>query len=74
MLELDKFQLKDSHFKSVCKAISYRILGSLATFVIAYSFTKDASMSTGITVVELVSKLALFYFHERLWFKIGFIK
>lgn len=74
MLELDKFQLKDSHFKSVCKAISYRILGSLATFVIAYAFTKDASMSTGITVVELVSKLALFYFHERLWFKIGFIK
>jgi uncharacterized membrane protein len=64
----------DSHLKSVCKAISYRIFGSLTTFLIAYAFTKDAGMSTGITIVELVSKIVIFYFHERLWFKIRFIK
>ena len=58
---------KDSHTRSIVKAASWRIFASSATFAIVYCFTGELMLSAGIGIVEVVSKLLLYYFHERLW-------
>jgi sulfate adenylyltransferase large subunit len=59
--------------RSLFKALSWRVPGSLVTFGAAFLFTQDAGISAAITGTEIVCKIALYYFHERLWtrFRIG---
>jgi uncharacterized membrane protein len=67
---------KDSPVRSVLKAISWRVIASGATFIISFIIFTQATHSkyediigavSLITAVELVSKLILYYLHERLW-------
>ncbi|MBW1779297.1 MAG: DUF2061 domain-containing protein [Deltaproteobacteria bacterium] len=53
--------------RSVAKALSYRVLGSLATLTIAYLTTKDFKISAGIAITEFITKLGFYVAHERIW-------
>ncbi len=59
--------MKESHARSLVKAVSWRIFGTLSTMVIAYLFTHQWNLTLYIGVFEFVSKIGLFYVHERLW-------
>lgn len=59
--------MKESHARSLVKAISWRIFGTLSTMMIAYLFTHQWNLTFYIGVFEFVSKIGLFYVHERLW-------
>lgn len=59
--------MKDSHARSLAKAVSWRILGTFSTMLIAYFFTHQLNTMFYIGVFEFVSKIGLFYVHERLW-------
>lgn len=50
------------------KTISYRILGTLDTLLLSWFISHDLSVGIKIGVLELVTKMILYYFHERLWF------
>lgn len=67
---------KDSPQRSVLKAISWRLIASGATFIISFTIFTQATETAYkdilgavslITAIELVSKLILYYLHERLW-------
>jgi uncharacterized membrane protein len=58
---------KDSRVRSVIKAISWRIFATMATILIVFAFTGKIILSLEIGGVEIVVKLALYYFHERIW-------
>ncbi len=64
---------KDSHLRSVAKAFSWRISGTIATAVIVFFFTGRWELAVVVSFVEFFSKIALFFFHERIWdlFSIG---
>jgi len=62
---------KETHLRSILKAVSYRLLASIATGTIAYVFTRRVDISLGIASVEAVAKIVCYYIHERLW---SFIK
>ena len=62
----------DSHTRSLAKAISYRLLGSLATAVIFFALTGNPALSMGAGALDMVVKLALYFVHERIWNHIGF--
>ncbi len=64
--------MKESHLRSVIKAVSWRIFGTLATMSIAYFFTHQIDITVYIGLFEFTSKVALFYFHERVWNTISF--
>lgn len=51
------------------KTISYRILGTLDTLLLSWFISNDLSIGVKIGLLELVTKMILYYFHERLWFK-----
>jgi len=53
--------------RSIAKAISWRILGTLDTILIAWLITGQVAMALSIGSIEVVTKMVLYFFHERLW-------
>ena len=61
------FRAPEAHSRSLIKAISWRILGSIDTFVISYFITGKLVFAASIASVETFTKVILFYGHERVW-------
>lgn len=61
----------DKPYRSLIKTISWRTVGTLDTMIISYVITGNLAMAASIGGVELFTKMALFYFHERAWNKIN---
>ena len=62
----------ESHRRSIVKAISWRIIATLVTFLVAYLFTKEAVLAMGIGFGDAIIKIGAYYSHERLWNRISF--
>ena len=58
---------KEARYRSVIKAISWRILATTATITIVYVFTRKLILSLEVGAVEVIAKMILYYFHERTW-------
>ena len=56
--------------RSLAKAVSWRITGSIDTFLISWLITGQPHLAAGITLVELLTKISLYWLHERVWLKI----
>jgi uncharacterized membrane protein len=61
------FRGADTHTRSILKAISWRTLGTLDTFVISWFMTGKVNVAGSIAGAEIVTKVAWYYLHERLW-------
>jgi uncharacterized membrane protein len=59
--------LKDTKLRSLIKGISWRCLGTIDTFVLAYIFLGSIKFAAPIAGVEVFTKIFLYYFHERGW-------
>ena len=57
----------DSHLRSVAKAVSWRVIATLTTGVIAYLVTGRLDTAALIGGIEFVFKIGIFYVHERVW-------
>ena len=62
--------IRESPLRSVLKAVSWRVLATLTTMVIAYIVIGDISDALKIGAVEVVAKMLIYYFHERAWAQI----
>jgi uncharacterized membrane protein len=59
----------DTPVRSLAKAISWRITGTVDTFLISWLITGELLLASGIAATEVVTKIALFWIHERVWNK-----
>ena len=59
--------MKEKAYRSVIKTISWRVLGTIDTIVISYFITGSLVMAASIGSIEVVTKMVLYYFHERTW-------
>ncbi|MBX9814431.1 MAG: hypothetical protein A4S12_10565 [Proteobacteria bacterium SG_bin5] len=57
----------ESHPRSFAKAVSWRALGSIDTFVLGLIFSGSMKTAGAIAGTEVITKIFLFYGHERLW-------
>jgi uncharacterized membrane protein len=57
--------------RSLAKAVSWRITGTIDTFVISSIITGKLTVAGSIAATELFTKVMLYYFHERIWAAIG---
>ncbi|KLK90152.1 sulfate adenylyltransferase [Microvirga vignae] len=64
--------IREQKRRSVLKAMSWRVIGSVATVAAAFVLTQDTRLATAIGAIEVVTKLVLYYGHERLWARIRF--
>ncbi|WP_226389825.1 DUF2061 domain-containing protein [Penaeicola halotolerans] len=62
---------KDSNLKSLAKSISWRICGTIDTIVISYLITGQLHLAVSIGSIEVVTKIILYYLHERVWEKLA---
>ena len=62
----------ESKYRSLAKAISYRVLGSATTGLIAFILTGKPVVSGGIALLDMVTKIGLYFLHERIWEHISF--
>jgi uncharacterized membrane protein len=58
---------REAHSRSFLKAVSWRITGTLDTFIISFVVTGKATIAGSIAATELLTKIALYYGHERVW-------
>ena len=63
--------MKDKNYRSILKSISWRITGTIDTFLISYFITGKFTIAMSISGVEILTKFTLYYFHEMLWNKIN---
>ena len=64
--------MHEKPYRSVVKAISWRTVGTLDTIIVSYFITGSLVMAASIGSIEVVTKMALYYFHERAWNKLSF--
>lgn len=62
--------MEEKRYRSILKAASWRVTGTIDTFIVSYLVTGQVKLAIGISVFEVFTKLILFYFHERLWLRI----
>lgn len=58
--------------RHVAKAVTWRIIASITTALIAFAFGLPPKAVGGVFVADLIIKFVLYYGHERVWYK--FIK
>lgn len=61
------FTQGEAHTRSFIKAVSWRLTGSIDTFVISLFVTGKFGVAGTIATVEVITKIALYYSHERVW-------
>ena len=62
--------------RHIVKAVTWRVIASVTTFLIALFIFKDdpsvAEKATGLMAAETLIKMAIYYYHERVWYKFNF--
>ncbi|MCU7934621.1 MAG: DUF2061 domain-containing protein [Candidatus Thiodiazotropha sp. (ex Dulcina madagascariensis)] len=59
--------LSESPVRSLAKAASWRVTGSIDTILLSWLFTSDIAIAAAIGLTEVVTKMVLYYLHERVW-------
>ena len=60
-----------SHLRSLLKALSWRLVGSLDTFILSLLVTGKLRYAVSIASVEALTKIVLYYLHERAWRRVA---
>lgn len=56
--------------RSILKGITWRILATLTTMIVALAVTGKIDTALKIGGVEVFAKILIYYFHERAWARI----
>lgn len=60
----------ESHVRSIVKGITWRVLATSTTTIIAWLVTGQLDAAFQIGLFEFVAKLFIYYVHERIWTRI----
>ena len=61
----DKVEAK----RHLVKAVTWRIIASITTALIAFAFGLPPKAVGAVFVADLIIKFVLYYVHERVWYK-----
>ena len=64
--------MHEKPYRSVVKTISWRTVGTLDTIIVSYFVTGNLVMAASIGTIEVITKMILYYFHERVWNRLKF--
>lgn len=55
--------------RHMAKAVTWRITGTLDTMLIGWLVTGSLELGAIIGGIEIITKMVLYYAHERVWYK-----
>lgn len=67
-----KHKMLNSKKRHLAKTITWRCIGTIDTILLAFFVTGDSIISLKIGAAEIVSKMLLYYIHERFWYKLDY--
>ncbi|PIV96208.1 MAG: hypothetical protein COZ16_13100 [Flavobacteriaceae bacterium CG_4_10_14_3_um_filter_31_253] len=53
--------------RSIVKAFTWRLVGTLDTLIVSFFVTQKLSLAASIASVDFMTKIVLYFFHERVW-------
>ena len=67
--------MKDKSYKRhIAKTITWRVIATLDTILLSWLITGNPLTGLKIGIAEVFTKMILYFFHERIWFKINLSK
>ena len=63
----EKDKTTEKPIRSIVKSISWRVIGTLDTILISWLVTGALTIAFSIGAIELITKMVLYFFHERVW-------
>ncbi|GGD85008.1 DUF2061 domain-containing protein [Planktosalinus lacus] len=64
--------LRESRKRHLAKTLTWRVVGTMDTMLISWFITGNPWVGVQIGVAELLTKMLLYYFHERVWYRVSF--
>ena len=58
--------------RHIAKTITWRIVGTIDTMILGWIISGDPMIGVKVGALELFTKMILYYFHERVWYKTKF--
>jgi len=58
-----------SYKRHIVKSITWRIIGTLDTIILSGILTGSWKLGLAIGGVEIITKMILYFLHERAWYK-----
>jgi uncharacterized membrane protein len=55
--------------RHILKTVTWRMVGTVDTIVLSWLLSGNLTLGFKIGGVELITKMLLYYFHERVWYK-----
>jgi len=62
---------QQSRIRHLAKTLTWRIVGTVDTILLGWLVSGDPTIGLTIGGLELVTKMVLYYLHERAWFRYG---
>ncbi len=64
--------LRNSNKRHLIKTLTWRIVGTLDTMLLAWFITGNPMTGLKIGTAEVVTKMILYYLHEKVWYKVNY--
>jgi len=64
----------ETNMRSLVKSITFRILATVTTMILVYIFFQRLDLAAIIGGLEILIKLILYFFHERIWDRVSWGK
>ena len=61
--------MSPDRIRHILKAITWRLVGTIDTVVLSWLITGNLELGLKIGGVEVITKMVLYYFHERIWYR-----
>ncbi|MCP4053897.1 MULTISPECIES: DUF2061 domain-containing protein [Mesoflavibacter] len=62
----------ESKKRHIAKTLTWRFIGTLDTIILAWIISGDPLTGLKIGFAEVITKMLLYYLHERTWYKINY--
>ncbi|WP_422007643.1 adenylyl-sulfate kinase [Roseivirga pacifica] len=62
----------DSRLRHIAKSVTWRIVGTLDTMLLAWVISGSPVTGLKIGAAEIITKMILYYLHERVWYRLNF--
>ncbi len=70
---IDRLKIIDPTVKRhFAKTITWRIVGTIDTMILGWFITGNPMTGLKIGGLEVITKMILYFFHERIWYKFNF--
>src|SRR5690606_7250834 len=65
-------RILESRKRHIAKTITWRMVGTVDTMLLAWIISGDPLIGLKVGLTEVATKMVLYYFHERIWYRINF--